>query len=407
MTANERPGSRFSSRPARTDRDRDLRPDDKGEHDAPWRRTADGQRSDDRRDPHPEERSANRAGPREGSQEARPRDGFAERPSRQRSDDRNNRSRDDRPRDSARAERSERQERPDPCRFGERGSSGKSSYWKGGVRQGGRTGGGWSGKPGGFRPRPHRTASLDLNDGVIRLYGLHAVEAALSNAARPVKRIVATDNAARKLEAAIKVRGLTVDPTTPRDLDKLLGSDTVHQGVMIEADALPEPELAELAAAALAQRKPLIVLDQVTDPHNAGAVLRSAAVFGAAGIVMTRRHSPPLNGTLAKSASGALELVPIALVQNLARALAELRESGMRIVALDGDGTGLLEDEPFDGGIAIVLGAEGRGLRQSTKEAADAVVRIATGGALDSLNVSNAAAIALHLSAMRRRSRAE
>jgi len=257
---------------------------------------------------------------------------------------------------------------------------------------------------GGWKPRPHRTATVDMNDGIIRLYGLHPVEAALSNPQRRINRVTATDNAARKVETALTARGLTVEPTTPRDLDKLLGSDTVHQGIMIETDALPEPELEALAEAAIRQRLPLIVLDQVTDPHNVGAVLRSAAVFGATGVVITRRHSPPLNGTLAKAASGALELVDVALVQNLARALAELKEYGLRIVALDGDGGGLLDDEPFDSGVALVLGAEGRGLRQSTREGSDAVVRIATGGKIDSLNVSNAAAISLHLAAMRRRS---
>jgi 23S rRNA (guanosine2251-2'-O)-methyltransferase len=257
--------------------------------------------------------------------------------------------------------------------------------------------------PGGWRPRPQQKASLDLNDGIIRLYGLHAVEAALANPDRKVNRIVATDNAARKLEAAIAARGLTPEPSTPRELDRLLGSDTVHQGIMIEVDELPEPELAQLADAALKSGHPLLVLDQVTDPHNVGAIMRSAAVFGAAGLVMTRRHSAPLNGTLAKSASGALELVPVALVQNLARALAELKEIGLPIIALDGDGETLLEDEPVDGGIALVLGAEGKGLRQSTREGSDRVVRIATGSALDSLNVSNAAAIGLHLCAMRRR----
>lgn len=254
-----------------------------------------------------------------------------------------------------------------------------------------------------WKPRPHRVASLDLNDGVNRLYGLHPVEAALTNPARRVTRVVATANAARKLEAALSARGLDFEETTPRDLDKLLGSDTVHQGVMIEAEPLPEPDLAQLARKSIAERRPLMILDQVTDPHNVGAVLRSAAVFGASGLVLTRRHSPPLNGTLAKSASGALELIPVALVQNLGRAIAELKEHGLRIVALDGDGTADIADEAFDVGVAVVLGAEGRGLRQSTREAADATLRIATGGMLSSLNVSNAAAIALHLAAMRRR----
>lgn len=277
--------------------------------------------------------------------------------------------------------------------------------WKGRDQKPWRTGG-KTPPPGGWRPRPTVRASIDPSDGITRIYGLHPVEAVLANPARRINRILVTENAERKLANEIAERGLKPEMTTPRDLDRLLGSDTVHQGVMLEVDPLPEPELAELASTAISQRKPLIVLDQVTDPHNVGAVLRSAAVFGAAGVVMTRRHSPPLNGTLAKSASGALELVPVALVQNLARALSELREAGMRIVALDGDGETLLEDERLDAGTALVLGAEGKGLRQSTREGSDRVVKIATGGTLQSLNVSNAAAIALHLSAMQRRSKA-
>jgi len=131
-------------------------------------------------------------------------------------------------------------------------------------------------------------------------------------------------------------------------------------------------------------------------------VLRSAAAFGAAGLIMTRRHSPPLAGTLAKSASGALDLVPIALVQNLARAIAELKELGSTVIGLDGAGPGLIEDEPLAGAIALVLGAEGKGLRQLTRESCDRLCRIATPGQLASLNVSNAAAVVLHLAAMRR-----
>jgi 23S rRNA (guanosine2251-2'-O)-methyltransferase len=186
----------------------------------------------------------------------------------------------------------------------------------------------------------------------------------------------------------------------PRDLDRQLGPDTVHQGALLETEPLPEPTLDDLLERTASG--PIIVLDQVTDPHNVGAVLRSAAAFGAAGLVMTRRHSPPLSGALAKSASGALELVPIALVQNLARALAEMGEAGCTRIGLDGTGLGLIEDEPLSGRIALVLGAEGKGLRQLTRETCDRLCRIATPGPLASLNVSNAAAIVLHLGAMRR-----
>jgi 23S rRNA (guanosine2251-2'-O)-methyltransferase len=257
-----------------------------------------------------------------------------------------------------------------------------------------------SGKSGGGRPEP-RAAKED--DGVIRLFGLHAVEAALNNDNRAINKLMLTENAENKLAALIAKRGVAPQRVTPRDLDRLLGPDTVHQGVMLETEDLEELLLADLAEIAATGGGPVILLDQVTDPHNVGAVLRSAAVFGAAGVVMTRRNSPPLNGTLAKSASGALELVPVVLAQNLSGALNDLRDAGFTILALDGEAEGLLEDEPLTGAIALVFGAEGKGLRDLTRKTSDRLVKIATGGTLDSLNVSNAAAIALHLAAMKRR----
>jgi 23S rRNA (guanosine2251-2'-O)-methyltransferase len=239
-------------------------------------------------------------------------------------------------------------------------------------------------------------------EGIVRLYGVHAVEAALNNAARVPLRLLATENAARRLACAIGVRNVQPERVTPRDLDRLLGPDAVHQGVMLETEPLPEPDLEELAARSV-EAGPLVVLDQVTDPHNVGAILRSAAVFGAAGLVMTHRHSPPLDGALAKAASGALELVPVALVPNLARALGELKALGVRLVGLDGTADALIEDEGFTPPLALVFGAEGKGLRQLTRDTCDALARIGSAGALASLNVSNAAAVALHAVALRRR----
>jgi 23S rRNA (guanosine2251-2'-O)-methyltransferase len=234
------------------------------------------------------------------------------------------------------------------------------------------------------------------------LFGLHAVEAALRNPARKINRLVLTDNAERRLIEALGTITHKIEPTTPRDLDRILGPDTVHQGAMLETEELPEPEFAALAEDAAG--RPLLVLDQVTDPHNVGAILRSAAVFGAAGLVMTRRHSPPLNGVLAKSASGALELVPVALVQNLSRALEELKDAGFTIVGLDGTADALIEDTDWTSRpIALVLGAEGKGLRELTQKNCDVLARITTDGALASLNVSNAAAVALHTAALARR----
>lgn len=234
----------------------------------------------------------------------------------------------------------------------------------------------------------------------MQLFGVHAVEAALRNASRPVLRLLMTENAEHRLAEAVAARHAMPERVSPRDLDRLLGEDTVHQGVLLETELLDEPDIPTLAARADAG--PLIVLDQVTDPHNVGAILRSAAVFGAAGLVMTRRHSPPLDGALAKSASGALELVPVAPVQNLARAIAELKEHGCLTLGLDGTAETRIEDEPLTGRVALVLGAEGKGLRELTRTSCDRLVHIATNGPIASLNVSNAAAISLHYASWKR-----
>ncbi len=238
------------------------------------------------------------------------------------------------------------------------------------------------------------------DDGPVLLFGIHAIEAALRNPDRSISKLYLTENAERRLSEALTARGVQAERVIPRDLDRRLGADTVHQGALLETEPLPEVSLEDLAHRGDAG--PILVLDQVTDPHNVGAVLRSAAAFGAAGLVMTRRNSPPLTGTLAKSASGALDLVPIALVQNLARALAELGELGVMRIGLEGSAASTLEAEPLTGALAIVLGAEGKGLRQLTQEHCDRLCRILTPGPLASLNVSNAAAVALHLCAMRR-----
>jgi len=225
----------------------------------------------------------------------------------------------------------------------------------------------------------------------LMLFGLHAVEAALSNPNRPVLRLLATENAAHRLAPLIAKRKVTPETVIPKDLDRLLGPDTVHQGAALEVGPLPPAGLDEIDLNGI-----LLVLDQVTDPHNVGAALRSAAAFGAAGLVMTARHSPPLGGVLAKAASGALDLVPIVLVNNLAQALTELGERGVLRVGLAEEAETALEDTPLTRPLALVLGAEGKGLRQLTRERCDCLCRISTVGALASLNVSNAAAIAMH-----------
>jgi 23S rRNA (guanosine2251-2'-O)-methyltransferase len=223
------------------------------------------------------------------------------------------------------------------------------------------------------------------------LFGLHAAEAALANPRRKVVRVVATENAARKLAPLLAERGLLPEPASPKDLDRLLGSDTVHQGVVLDAEPLPPFALDDVDAGGL-----LLVLDQVTDPQNVGAALRSAAAFGASGLVLTERHSPLLSGALAKAASGALDLVPVILVKNLAQSLAALGERGFLRVGLAEEASVDLQNAQLTRPLAIVLGAEGKGLRHLTREHCDLVCRISTESRLASLNVSNAAAIALH-----------
>jgi len=223
------------------------------------------------------------------------------------------------------------------------------------------------------------------------LFGLHAVEAALANPNRTPIRVLATENAAHRLGPLLAKRGVKPESATPKDLDRLLGPDAVHQGVLLEAEPLPPVTFDEIDPSGI-----LLVLDQVTDPQNVGAALRSAAAFGAAGLVLTERHSPPLQGALAKAASGALDIVPVILVKNLAQALAELGERGVLRVGLAEEAGAALETAPLTRPLALVLGAEGKGLRQLTREHCDLICRISTKSALASLNVSNAAAVALH-----------
>lgn len=230
----------------------------------------------------------------------------------------------------------------------------------------------------------------------VLLYGLHAVEAALANPDRPILRLLATENAAQRLAPALANRKVTPTPASPKELDRLLGSDTVHQGVVLETDPLQPAGLDDLSADGV-----VLVLDQVTDPQNVGAVLRSAAAFGASGVVLTERHSPPLSGALVKAASGALDTVPIVLVKNLAQTLAELGERGYLRVGLGEEASEALETAVLTKPLALVLGAEGRGLRHLTREHCDRFCRITTQGTLASLNVSNAAAIALHWASLK------
>lgn len=243
-----------------------------------------------------------------------------------------------------------------------------------------------------FRPRQPVAPGDPAPDGLVRLYGIHTVRAALDNKARKISRMLVTRNAAERLELGdIAALPFAAEIVEPRDIDKITGSDAVHQGVLIEARPLqPKP------LDALGDTKLVVVLDQVTDPHNVGAVMRSAVAFGAGALIVTSRHSPTESGVLAKSASGALEHIDLIEVRNLADALGELHQAGFQTIGLDSDGPVEMEKSFAGQKIALVLGAEGKGLRQKTRETVTTLTRLDMPGAIRSLNVSNAAAVALY-----------
>ena len=242
------------------------------------------------------------------------------------------------------------------------------------------------------RPKPRAFASDLPADGLVRLYGLHTVRAALDNPARTIRRLLATRNALTRLELSEPFSfSFPVEIVDPRDLDKILGSDAVHQGALIEAEPLKPKKLSALGDSNL-----ILVLDQVTDPHNVGAIMRSAVAFGAGALVTTSRHSPAESGVLAKSASGALEHIDHIEVRNLSDAMQELQEAGFQTIGLDSEGPAELEKTFSAPRIALVLGAEGKGLRQKTRQTVNDLARLDMPGAIRSLNVSNAAAIALY-----------
>jgi len=225
-----------------------------------------------------------------------------------------------------------------------------------------------------------------------RFWGKHAVAAALDNPDRRVLRGWATREAADFMRFPDEVAVTFADVA---DLGRLVPHDAPHQGVVIEVEPLADMWLGDLLAEA-GDRSALLVLDQVTDPHNVGAILRSAAAFGALGIVTQDRHSPPEGGVIAKAASGALERVPWVRVVNLARALEEIAEAGFWRIGLAGDAGTDLKDALGPQRVALVLGAEGPGMRANTRDHCDALARLPIGDAVESLNVSNAAAIALY-----------
>ena len=249
------------------------------------------------------------------------------------------------------------------------------------------------------RGSPRRPAWRDREagpDGPVILYGWHTVAAALANPQRRIRKLLVTENAARRLADDNIDTRVAPEIVRPGLIDQRLGPDAVHQGLLAEADPLPSPDIDTLE-----QEGIVLVLDQITDPHNVGAILRSAAAFAVKAIVTTARHSPEATGVLAKSASGALELVPLVTVQNLSRALTGLNDQGFMTVGLDSQGSENLASVALRQPLALVLGAEGKGLRQLTRETCSVVARLDMPGEIKSLNVSNAAVLALYIGASR------
>ena len=248
-------------------------------------------------------------------------------------------------------------------------------------------------KPGGH---PARRDHDGGPDGPVILYGWHTVAAALANPERQIRKLFLTENAARRLADENIGTKVTPEIVRPQTIDARLGPDAVHQGLLAEAEPLPSLDIDDLALEGI-----VLVLDQITDPHNVGAILRSAAAFAVKAIVTTARHSPETTGVLAKSASGALELVPMVTVTNLARALGELNDRGFMTVGLDSEGAEDLGAVALQQPLALVLGAEGKGLRQLTRDTCNVVARLDMPGEIKSLNVSNAAVLALYIGASR------
>jgi 23S rRNA (guanosine2251-2'-O)-methyltransferase len=256
---------------------------------------------------------------------------------------------------------------------------------------------GSSGRDPGRRPPQERSGTSGF-----WLYGLHAVRAALANPRRHIHRILVTREVAGDLFGGLDRAARPRPLPTPESMDKdaiarLLPAGAVHQGVAARVEPLPYIALEDLAADLDPDRPALlVVLDQVSDPHNVGAILRSAAAFGAQALVMTDRHAAPESGTLAKSASGALDVIPLIRVSNLARALELLKKANFWCLGFAADAPDSLSRTQLAERVALVLGSEGQGMRRLTREGCDLLLSLPTEGAIDQLNVSNAAAIALY-----------
>lgn len=236
------------------------------------------------------------------------------------------------------------------------------------------------------------------SSGHVRLWGRHAVEAALKNPDRVHRKLWATREGIDSLDGELPP-DFPIEYADAQDLARLVARDAPHQGLVLECEPLENVFLDEVMDAESA--RPIVILDQVTDPHNVGAILRSAAAFGAAAIVTQDRHAPPESGVVAKSASGALEVVPWVRVVNLARAMEEMAEAGYWRIGMTGAADTTLADALPTGPVALVLGAEGDGMRHNIEAHCDALAKLPISRTVESLNVSNAAAIALYAVATR------
>ncbi|HWY62995.1 MAG TPA: 23S rRNA (guanosine(2251)-2'-O)-methyltransferase RlmB [Rhizomicrobium sp.] len=251
-------------------------------------------------------------------------------------------------------------------------------------------------KPAGHEDGPVRRDPKTRSGGENWLYGLHAVQAALANPRRKLGRAVLTARAAETIGEKLLAK-VRVEPADAEAISRLLPAGAVHQGAALEAQPLTGLDLDEvLEQASMATRRVVLVLDQLSDPHNVGAILRTAAAFGVTAVVVQNRHAPPQSGALAKAASGALEIIPYVEVVNIARALDILAEHGFWRIALAGDGAAPLTEVIPTGDVALVLGSEGDGIRRLVREHCEAAAFIPIARQMESLNVSNAAAIALY-----------
>ena len=246
------------------------------------------------------------------------------------------------------------------------------------------------GKPGRRDAHQARRPPSDIDTTI--LYGWHPVVEALRNGKRAIRRLLATENSARRLGEELG-QPLPVEPeiVRPDEINRLVEPDAVHQGLYLEADPLPSPTLDTLSG-----KRVVLALDQITDPHNVGAIVRTAAAFGVEAIITTARHSPAATGVLAKSASGGLEHVPFMIVRNLGDSLVALGERGFQRIGLDSSGEANLDELKLRLPVVLVLGSEGKGLRQRTRECCDVIGRLDMPGEIKSLNVSTAAAISLY-----------